>query len=271
VPGLFSHMGWYRPIGEALAARGSAAFLLDRRGTGISEGVPGHMDSWRDLVDDIVRVVARIHELHPGGSVCALGVSLGAAMALAASLVQPGCFERQAALSPGLAPGVQPPLLRRIGLVYDGVARPRALYELPFTMEQLSDCEVTRQSLWSDPLRTRAFTSRFLLEVFRMQRFVRRNAPHLGVPLLALVAEKDSLVDNQVLLETLRRVDRTPVRAEIFEGAHHVLPASVPLEDLVGRIDHWFLAPASALEPRFAIQRVPRTAPRAAEEPAGVA
>ena len=265
VPGLYSHMGWYRPLGEALAARGHAAFLLDRRGTGVSQGVPGHMDSWRHLVDDILRVVARVKELHPAGTVCAVGVSLGAAMTLAASLVRPGCFERQALLSPGLAPGLELPLRRRIGLAYDGFARPRALYELPYTVEQLSDREDVRQILWSDPLRTRAFTSRFLLEVFRMQRFVRRNAPHLGAPLLALVAEKDAMVDNRVLLETLQRVEHTPVRIEIFEGAHHVLPASVPLDDLVGRIHHWFDAPVSALDPRVAIQRVPR-----AEAGAGV-
>ena len=96
-------------------------------------------------------------------------------MTLATSLVHAGCFQRQAALSPGLAPGLQLPLRRRLGMLYSGFARPRVLYELPYTMEQLSDREELRQALWSDPLRTRAFTSRFLLEVFRMQRFVRRN------------------------------------------------------------------------------------------------
>src|SRR6188768_4294406 len=89
VPGLFSHMGWYRPLGEALAKRGATAFLLDRRGAGISGGVSGHMDSWRHIVDDIRRVVVRIKERRPAASVCALGVSLGAAMTLATSLVHP--------------------------------------------------------------------------------------------------------------------------------------------------------------------------------------
>ena len=256
LPGLFSHMGWYRPLGEALAKRGATAFLVDRRGAGISGGVPGHMDSWRHIVDDIHRVVARIKERQASASVCALGVSLGAAMTLATSLVHPDCFQRQAALSPGLAPGLQLPLLRRVGLAFRGFARPRFLQELPYTMDQLSDQEELRQELWNDPLRTRAFTSRFLLEVFRMQRFVRRNVDRLRVPILALVAEKDAMVDNEVLLETLNRVERTPVRVEIFAGAHHVLPASVPIEDLVGRIVHWFTAPDSALDPRVVIQRV---------------
>jgi len=259
VPGLYSHMGWYRQLGEALAALGSPVFLLDRRGAGISEGLRGHMDSWRHMVDDIVRVVARMKELHASASVCALGISLGAAMTLATSLVHPGSFQRQAVLSPGLAPGIKVPVLRRMGLAWSGVARPRTLNELPFTMEQLSDRADLRDALWSDPLRSRAFTSRFLLEVFRLQRFVRRGAFRLRDPLLALVAEKDALVDNRVVLETLSRIRETPVRIEIFEGAHHVLPASVPLDDLVGRVHHWFSAPADSLERRVAIQRVPST------------
>lgn len=257
LPGLYSHMGWYRPLGEALASRGSSVFLLDRRGAGISEGLAGHMESWRHVVDDILRVVSRIKELHPAAAVCALGVSLGAAMTWAASLVQPDCFQRQAALSPGLAPGTPVPLRRRIGVIYSAFARPRSLYELPFTVEQLSDKEELRQTLWNDPLRTRTVTSRFLFEVFKLQRFVRRNADRLRVPLLAMVAEKDAMVDNQVVLQTLGRVPQTPVRIEIFEGAHHVLPASVPLEDLIARIDHWFTAPETALDRRVVIERVP--------------
>ena len=257
LPGLYSHMGWYRPLGEALAALGCATFLLDRRGAGISGGVPGHMDSWRHVVDDIRRVVAKIKELHPSTGVCALGVSLGAAMTLAASIIEQSCFDRQAAMSPGLAPGLQLPLLRRLGLAYRSLARPRFLYELPYSMDQLSDQPEVQQALWNDPLRAKAFTSRFLLEVFKMQRFVRRNISRLRAPLLALVAEKDAMIDNAAVLETLHRAERTPVRVEIFEGAHHVLPASVPLQDLVRRIHHWFTAPESSLEQRVVVQRIP--------------
>ena len=255
--GLYSHMGWYTSLGEALAERGATVFLLDRRGAGISEGLAGHMDSWLHVVDDLRRVVARVRAVRPTASVCALGVSLGAAMTLAASLVEPGLFQRQVALSPGLAPALQISLLRRLGVATLAYARPRRLHDLPFTVDQLSDKIDVRERLWSDPLRTRAVTARFLLEVFRMQRFVRREIVHLGVPLLALLAAKDALIDNELVLRTLNRVENAPVRVEIFEEAHHVLPASVPLSELVGRIWHWFSAAEETLERRVVIQSVP--------------
>ena len=265
--GLYSHMGWYRPLAEALVERGAAVYLLDRRGAGLSGGLAGHIDSWRQIVDDLQRVVARIRSLHPGAPVCALGISLGAAMTVATSLLHEDAFHRHALLSPGLAPAVQLPFLRRIGVVYSAFARPHVLYELPFTVEQLCEQGEMRQSLWDDPLRTRAITSRFLLEIFRLQRYVRQHIDRLRTPLLALVAGADAMIDNDAVLAVLRRARAAPVRVEVFPRAQHVLTASVPLPDLVGRIWHWFTAPDQALERRVDIHVVePAPAPPPAPE-----
>jgi alpha-beta hydrolase superfamily lysophospholipase len=119
------------------------------------------MDSWRHVVDDIRRVVARIHALLPSSSVCALGISLGAAMTLATSLVDRETFARHAVLSPGFAPRIRLPWKQRLGVAFHAFSRPRELCELPFTVDQLSDSDCA-SSL--DP-RARAVTSRFLLEV----------------------------------------------------------------------------------------------------------
>ena len=262
--GLYSHMGWYRPLAEALVERGAAVYLLDRRGAGLSGGLAGHLDSWRQVVDDLQRVVARVRALQPGAKVCALGISLGAAMTVATSLVHPDAFHRHALMSPGLAPAVQLPLMRRIGVVYSALARPHVLYELPFTVEQLCERGELREALWNDPLRTKAITSRFLLEIFRLQRYVRQHIDRLGAPLLALVAEADAMIDNQAVLEILNRVRRAPVRIEIFQAAQHVLPASVPLPALVGRVWHWFSAPDESLERRVEVLQVPAAAAPAA-------
>jgi alpha-beta hydrolase superfamily lysophospholipase len=265
--GLYSHMGWYRPLAEALVERGAAVYLLDRRGAGLSGGLAGHIDSWRQIVDDLQRVVARIRSLHPGAPVCALGISLGAAMTVATSLVHEDAFHRHALMSPGLAPSVQLPFMRRIGVVYSALARPHVLYELPFTVEQLCEMSELRESLWNDPLRTRAITSRFLLEIFRLQRYVRQHIDRLRAPLLALIAGADAMIDNEAVLAVLNRARRVPVRVEIFPQAQHVLTASVPLPELAGRIWHWFSAAEESLEQRVVIQLVPPS-PAAEASPA---
>ena len=254
--GLFSHMGWYRPMAEALAAHDASVFLLDRRGSGTSEGLPGHVESWLHLVDDLRRAVTLIEELDPAARVCVVGVSLGAAIAIAAALLDTECCERIAVLSPGLAPGNKVRMSRRLNVLYNAYARPRRLWELPFTADQLSNQEELCKSLWEDPLRTRRVTSRFLFEVFRLQRFVRRNITRLRPPLLGLVAGKDALVDNRTTLEVLRRVEGTPVRIESYPEAHHVLTGSLPLEEVVGRIWHWFTTPETSLDRTVVIEEV---------------
>jgi hypothetical protein len=60
-----------------------------------------------------------------------------------------------------------------------------------------------------------------------------------------------------------------PVRVEIFPQAQHVLTASVPLPELVGRIWHWFSAAEESLEKRVVIQTVtPSPAPAPEATPA---
>ena len=222
---LYSHMGWYRPLGEAPGgARRAPSSSLDRRGAGISEGVAGPHGL---LAARGRRPPARRRQDQGAPSrrrACArLGISLGAAMTLATSLVHADCFQRQAAALAGArarpaaaaAAAHRPRLQRR--------SRVRACStSCPSRWSSSAIGEELRQALWSDPLRTRAFTSRFLLEVFRMQRFVRRNIDRLRAPLLALLAEKDAMVDNEVVAA------RSCSRVERHAGARRDLRGRAP-------------------------------------------
>lgn len=237
--GLFSHMGWYRSLAQDMAAAGAAVYLVDRRGAGLSEGRRGHMPRWTVLVHDVTRVVQAIRTLHPGRRLHALGISLGGTISLAASILHPGLFESQILLSPGLAAGSHFPLRRRLRLLQDLLLRPAALVELPFAVDTLTDHPAWRRALHADPLRTRQVTARFLFETVRMQRFVRTRMNRVRLPLLVLLAEKDQLVDNAVALAALRRARSARVRIEVFAGAAHILPASVPPAEMLGRFTAW--------------------------------
>lgn len=258
--GLYSHMGWYRELAGGLAGRGVATYLTDRRGAGLSAGVRGHMLSWRHTVDDAVLVARSIRAEHPQRALHAIGISLGGAMSLAAALCEPGVFDRQVLLSVGLAPKLSVPLRTRLNLVHRSLRSPATVFPLPFAAEQLSHDPAWRRALWDDPLRTKEVTARFLTQVFRLQSFVRRRVGRLTTPVLALLAEDDQLVDNRVTIETLRRARRTAVRVELFEGASHVLPACVPAEDLLGRIEAWLSPDPADLPPGYELRRVPRFA-----------
>jgi len=255
--GLFSHMGWYRTLAAELASTGASVYLLDRRGAGRSQGQRGHMPSWTALVRDVARVVHEIHALHPGRPVHALGISLGGTVSLAASILHQDLFASQILLSPGLAAGFRFPFRRRLQLLQTFLLRPTTLLELPFSVDALTDHPAWQKALLADPLRTRQVTARFLVETLRMQQFVRTRMDRVSVPLLVLLAEKDQLVDNAVALAALRRAHAHRVRIEVFVGATHILPASVPSSEMLGRFTSWLHQPAPAGREELMVVSVP--------------
>lgn len=255
--GLFSHMGWYRSLAEAMAGSGAAIYMLDRRGAGLSQGLRGHMPRWTSLVQDVAEVVHQIRTLHPGRSVHVMGISLGGTISLATSILHPEMFASQILLSPGLAAGFRVPLRHRLRLLRSVVLQPTRLFELPFSVDALTDHPTWREALVADPLRTRQVTARFLVETFRMQHFVRRRINRVQVPLMVLLAERDRMVDNEVALTALRRAQSHRVRVEIFREAEHILPASVPSDEMLGRFSTWLRQPGPSAREEFSVVSVP--------------
>jgi alpha-beta hydrolase superfamily lysophospholipase len=215
------------------------------------------MPRWTTVVEDVALVTHEIRTLHPGRPLHVLGISLGGTISLAASILHPELFASQILLSPGLAAGFPVPLRARLRLLRSLVLRPQRLFELPFSVETLTDHPRWREALIADPLRTRQVTARFLAETFRMQQFVRSRIEAVQVPLLVLLAERDQLVDNDIALAVLRRARSHRVRIEIFREASHILPASVPSAEMLGRFSTWLRQPGPSAREEFSVVTVP--------------
>jgi len=77
VNGFNSHGGYYIRTGEALAAHGFAAFALDLRGRGRSDGDRFYIESMSEYVQDVATVVSLAKLRHPGLPTFLLGHSAG--------------------------------------------------------------------------------------------------------------------------------------------------------------------------------------------------
>jgi len=256
--GIASHMGWYHALAAALADEGVTTWIADRRGCGRSGGLRGHMSSWRVGVDDVVRVADQAAAAHPGRPLHAIGISLGAAFTLAASIERPGLFLSQALLTPGLASSIRVPWHRRVRLAGQSSAFPRTTLDVPIALDQFTDDAAWQASIRDDPLRTRSVTARFLIETLLLQRHVRRGGAALRLPILTLLAERDAIIDNDLVVAALTRSGSRAVRVEVFEGATHVLPATIPRTELVMRIVRWFSGEVPPVADRVFVTKVPR-------------
>src|SRR5215468_4121992 len=77
VHGFNSHSGYYRWVGEQLAASGLVAYALDLRGRGKSDGERFYVDSMADYVGDLAAFVRLARSREPGLPTFLLGHSAG--------------------------------------------------------------------------------------------------------------------------------------------------------------------------------------------------
>ena len=75
--GFNSHSGYYVRTGEALAARGFAAYALDLHGRGRSDGERFYLEAMSEYVQDVATVVALAKSRHAGSPTFLLGHSAG--------------------------------------------------------------------------------------------------------------------------------------------------------------------------------------------------
>ncbi len=77
VHGLNSHSGQYLWVGEQFAAKDLAAYALDLRGRGRSEGERYYVEKMEDYTDDVATLVRIAKSENPGLPVFVLGHSVG--------------------------------------------------------------------------------------------------------------------------------------------------------------------------------------------------
>lgn len=77
VPGFNSHSGYYGWVGEQLAASGLAAYAVDLRGRGLSDGERFYVKHFADYVSDVDSLMALVRLREPGVPVFLLGHSAG--------------------------------------------------------------------------------------------------------------------------------------------------------------------------------------------------
>ncbi|HEU4342748.1 MAG TPA: alpha/beta fold hydrolase [Candidatus Binatia bacterium] len=252
VHGLASHMGWYHGIAEALQEERVAVYMPDRRGVALSGGTPGHTDKWTTLVQDLVRVAEEVERRHPGQPMHAIGISLGGVITLASSILHPGLFGSQILLSPALVASVSFPPLRRLEIFWQAFFAPRKLYDLPFGVKDLTDNQSWQTALFEETKANQA-SARFLLETLRLQRFVRKEIRHVDLPMLALFGERDLVVDNKAAIDILDKAGSPCVRVEVFASLSHILAASMPKQELIGRLLLWLRGNRGSAQERFSL------------------
>lgn len=242
VHGLRDHAQRYDALGQALRAKGLAAYALDLRGFGHSGGHRQRLDSMEQVTRDLDRLAKLARADFPGKQVFVYGHSLGGLIATSYAL------DHQAELAGLVLSG---PLLVLPATVSDGEKSAARLFgallpNLPaqaLNEDGFVSTPAEREAFRRDPLvdhdKLPARTARTMLDAVEV---LGPRMEELTLPLLVMHATGDLLTWPEGSKELHRRAASTDKELVMLEGVSHDLLHEPKREEVLGKVTLWLAA-----------------------------
>ncbi len=228
VHGLGEHSGRYERLASGLNARGFGCCAVDLRGMGRSDGRRGHVDRWRQWVDDCAAFHDLAVEQARDVEVVPLGHSFGGVV-VATAVLDGAVRPRRLVLSnPAFRPAVKVPAWKlAVGRATSGIM-PRLAMGNEVDPALISRDPVVVEEYSADTLVHDRISSRLFTEWVAASEMALRRAPELGAPVLLIVSEDDRIIDAEGSLEFARRAGKAAT-VKRYAGRYHE-----PFNDLGG-------------------------------------
>lgn len=238
--GVNSHGGQYLWPGTQLAASGLAAFALDLRGRGKSEGARYYVDDVAQYVADVAAVIRLAKSRHPGLPVFLLGHSAGGVVSCSYAL------DHQAEIAGLICESFafKVPAPDAALAVIKGLSRiaPR-LPVLKLRNEDFSRDPIAVRILNSDPLTLNEIQpAKTVAALVRANERLRREFPSITLPVFILhgTADKATLPSgSQLFFDTAGSKDKT---LKLYDGHFHDLLNDVGKDAVLADIKAWIEA-----------------------------
>jgi alpha-beta hydrolase superfamily lysophospholipase len=222
IHGIESHSSWFANIATLLIQRGYAVYAPDRRGSGKSEGVRGHLESYMDTLRDIKVFYNSLKNGRPEVEIYCIGMSLGASIAVNYSLYYPDDFRGLVLLSPAIETKIDLPLKTKALVFLSSLLAAEKLFPIPIDINMFAKNRDIIDFIESDPLRVQKVTAKFYLELLKMKINHLRKVRKIKSPLITFMAEKDPIIDNDAVIRWMNKL-QVPFKYSIIKGAGHSL------------------------------------------------
>jgi alpha-beta hydrolase superfamily lysophospholipase len=238
--GVNSHGGQYLWPGSQFSAAGLAAFALDLRGRGKSDGARYYVDDITQYVADVAAVIRLAKSRHPGLPVFLLGHSAGGVVSCTFALDHQS--EIAGLICESFAFKVPAPDAALA--VIKGLSRiaPR-LPVLKLKNEDFSRDPIAVRILNSDPLTLNEVQpAKTVAALVRANERLRREFPRIRLPVLILhgTADKATMPSgSQLFFDTAGSKDKT---LKLYDGHFHDLLNDVGKDGVLADMKAWIEA-----------------------------
>jgi alpha-beta hydrolase superfamily lysophospholipase len=250
VHGMNDYANAFHMAAPYWAARGVTTYAYDQRGFGrsIGKGV------WPDqelMQEDLRTAVALARQAHPEATISVVGVSMGAAVAIAAfGSDRPPDADRLIASGPGLRGwGAMNPLYRA-SLWVSAHARPSWIVKPPrrfVHIEPSDNIEMLRRT-WSDPLMTYENRIDQVYGVVGLMETAHDRVPYLptDLPVLMSYGANDFVIPPAGVKRTARTLP-PHVRTVFYDKGYHMLLRDLQAENVFADYLSFIMQPDDSL------------------------
>jgi acylglycerol lipase len=240
IPGFNAHSGYYGWVGEQFASSGLAAYAVDLRGRGHSDGERFYVEKFSDYVSDAAALVSLIKEREPGLPVFMLGHSAGGVVACIYTLEH--ATELAGLICESFAHEIPAPDF--VLAVFKGVSHlaPHA-HILHLKNEQFSRDPKVIEFMNQDPLIAHETQpTKTLAEMVRADERLKRDFPKITLPLLIIHGTADQATKpsgSRRFFDAAGSRDKT---LKLYEGYFHDPLNDVGKEVVMADINGWIAA-----------------------------
>ena len=240
VHGFNAHSGYMIWAAEQFAARGLAAYALDLRGRGRSDGERFFINSFSEYTGDVDQLVAIAKAAHPGLPVYVLGHSAGGVVA------STYVFEHQDTLaglvceSFALDVGVPD----AAALLIKGISHLAPhLHIFTLKNEIFSRDPAVVAAMNADPLiANESQPAETSAELIKAAERLKSNMPKYRVPILIIHGTADKATRYQGSEYFYEHAGSTDKTLKLYEGHYHDLLNDVGREEVLGDVVQWMEA-----------------------------
>lgn len=250
----------YNTLGTALAARNYLTVSLDMRGYGrwYYEGFGSKKDrtfQYKQSLADVGQVLTRLRGAYPTTPIYCLGESLGANMAISASVQNPQCSDGIIAVSPFAAPRLWVSPRMALNAVQVAVNPASKINLKPYFKTRLGTDPVAVQEHLQDPLSRDKQSVREIAKSLLFNYSGKRAAKKLGtaMPILIVTGSKDKLCSSRAVKRLYSRLNCLDKELIVLKGQGHLLVETSQTKPyLLNMISEWIQEKGQT---RLALQR----------------
>ncbi len=237
--GFGEHSGRYGALTDHLTSHNYSVTAYDHRGHGLSDGLPGHVESFDEYDDDLDKLIAAVRARNQSRPLFLIGHSMGGLIALRYLARKSGALAGAVISAPLIEIAVPVPahklMIARVG----AWIAPRFRFNNEINPAHLSrDPEVGR-AYAADPLVNRKVSTKWFAEATRAMEEVARWAPQIKTPILVMHGTEDRLASADATKRLFENIGSSDKELEIYSGFYHELFNEPEKQQVFERVTEW--------------------------------